>query len=214
MIRGYYNKASLESKSVIAIDALHGYAAKRLVDAQQRLHPTSAFAKAAQNKGDSILGGLLLNMMTWGVLMHGIDSMLSSEFGIDLDLDLSHDGFLASATEAYDFLVEGDPAKKAGRKLEGYPEGRRRDPLEKAAIHKKFNLLAANENSRYSPNAESEVIALTQLLEMLEALAKDGVRTLAVDHNQPVFASLKNATRAMKGDGMFKSFPMAVRKAV
>lgn len=210
MIKGFYNTASLENKSVIAIDALHAQANTRLLNAQLRLDPKSAFAKANmkhQHNPDSLLGGILLNMLSWGILMGGLEELVGT------DLDIHHDGVLAAGLEVYD-MISDEFTKRARRKLDLYPEGRRADVFEKSSMHGKFNLIAANENDFFANDAEKEVIALTALLDMLEDMAKKGVRTINIDPKQPVYKTLTEARRKSKSDGIFTNYGLSMRKAV
>lgn len=212
MIKGFYNRASLENQGVIAINVLHAQANERLLNAQQRLDPKSAFAKAnvkQQHNPDSILGSILLNMLTWGILMHGVEQMIGSDHG----LNLHHDGFIAAGVEAYD-MISDEFAKRGRRKLEGYPEGRRADIFEKSSMHNKFNMIAANENDYFANDAEKEVIALNALLDMLEDLSKKGVRSVNIDPKQPVYKTLSDARRKAKSDAIFTNYGLQMRKAI
>ncbi len=209
MIRGFYNAASVENKGVIAIDVLHQHASERLVNAEMRLDPKSAFSKASRhNSADSLLGGLLLNMMSWGLLVHGIEHLIGTDHG----LDLSHEGFIAAAVEGGQMIID-ETAKKSSRKLEGYPEGRRKDPLENT-MNRKFNLFAANQNAAFACDAEAEVIALSHLLDMLDGLARQGVRAVNIDASQPVYKTLASAKKKASTDGIFTNYGMSVRKAI
>lgn len=209
MIRGFYNAASVEQKGIIAIDALHHHASERLFNAQMRLDPKSAFSKASRaHNADSLLGGLLLNMMTWGLLVHGIEHLIGTDHG----LDLSHDGFFAAALESADIVID-ETTRKNSRKLDGYPEGRRKDPLE-AGMNRKFNLFAANQNAAFSMNAEAEVIALSQLLDMLEGLSRRGIRAISIDGSESVYKTLSDAKRKTAYDKVFTNYGMQVRKAI
>lgn len=212
MTINFYNKAGLENKSVIAIGALHAQANSRLLNAQMRLDPKSAFAKAnvkQQHNPDSILGSILLNMLTWNILMGGLEDMIGTDHG----LDLHHDGLIAAGIEAYD-MISDEFSKRARRKIEGYPEGRHADILEKPAMHSKFNMIAANENDFFANDAEKEVIALTALLDMLEDMAKKGIRTVNIDPKQPVYKTLTEARRKSKNDSIFSNYGLSMRKAI
>jgi hypothetical protein len=191
-----FNHAGHEYQSAaVSLDALRGQALKRLAGVEHSLESKgvgAAFTRAAKADpiGDMGLVGSLIMGMIMGMGTSG----------------LLHSSFPASAVFNYETISSGidgisilrDQAAEGyrSRKLDAYPEGRRKCALEAAGrMGKKFNLVSANQNNRFSFDVQADLACMYEIIDMLDRLENEGVGAIRVDQKETVYDSLKQTTR-------------------
>lgn len=210
MARGFDDNRSAQAKNIIAIDDLRHQAYKRLTTAHMKLNPKAAFNDNAkkQDGADSMLGSIFLNMLCGGAF--------AAAFGHALHLPDTHAEIvphvsLSSAFEGVSMMLDEKAYQNRARKLDLYPQGRRRDPMHEQPIKRKFNLVSGNDNARFSTDAYAEIAAMSEILDMADQLEKDGVRAVRIDENEAAYHAVKGAIKDMRKSG-FKPARL-VRKA-
>jgi hypothetical protein len=202
MTKGFNNQ---DTAATVTISQIRNMAYNRLQSAQRRVDPantaTASFNRAANNNSsqDSLIGGLIFGMLTWVPFM---DS-LGGAFDIDFD-DLALGGISVQTANA---IMDGVSAlwdEKAYKNREikdgVYHGGRRQDPIVTGnKMAKKFNLVSANENSRYSYDANAEIAGMNEILDMLDTLEKRGVSMIRLEQKDCASTVLKNASRKRSG---------------
>lgn len=154
---------------------------------------------------DGFLGGFLLGFLFSGALI----SALGNAFpGLNMDWMQNHS--LCTAFDAVAMLTDEEARKHRFRRVEGYPQGRRQDRIE--TVNHKFNLVAANENGNFTYDAQAEVACLSELLNMLDDLARQNVTSMNISKTDSVYKTLKTVGRKMKKDDVMGVFGAPMRK--
>ena len=206
-IKGIFDGYSARNHSnVIAMADLREQAKKRLHEAHQRAGAPQQQATG----GDSLLGSMFLNMLGMGALGH----MIEQSFGHMLPHVVSQipHGFISGAFEAAAMVRDEKSDMYRARKLSDYPEGRRQDPLAQKTLNAKFNMVANNDNFN-GRTALEEVAAMAEIIDMIDALEKDGFTALNLDERVTVYDTLKQVTKRVKKQDFFTGF-VPHRKAV
>lgn len=202
-------KNGIENKKdqiTVDVNQLRKMAHNRLDAAQKKLGTNGM---AADKSADSLMGGLILSFLTWTPFMAGLDGTFAHYSGA------AHDGafdgaILSSALEGIATFVDEAANKNRNRKVEGYPEGRRQDPIMNSrSMNKKFNLFAANENK----DAGAEVAAMGELLGILDELERQGISMMSVDSRNSVYEEVRAVSKALNNrKGAVRTFIAPVRK--
>lgn len=207
----YHKAANNGQSSTVSLDALRGQAMKRLTGVQQTLERkglSASFIQAA--KADPIgdmgfMSGLIVNMIFGGALMPVIGTVgLTDAFN-----------GLSACVEGVSTVTDEKAHGYRARKLNDYPEGRRRCALEAAKTSKKFNLVSANQNNRFSYDVQADLACMFEILDMLDMLEKEGVSAIRLDEKEAVYNALKLTTKQMfKKKDIVRSFAAPLSKAV
>jgi hypothetical protein len=156
---------------------------------------------------DGLLGGFILNLLCTAAIMQAIGVAFP-----DMNLDLVQNQTLCAAFDGVTMVADENARKHRFRRVEGYPEGRRQDKIE--TVNHQFNLVAANENGNftYDYNTEMEVALLSELLDMLDDLARQNVTSVNISKTDSVYKTLKNVDGKMKKDHVMEVFAVPLRK--
>jgi len=191
----------------------------RLQAAQRRLTPhnaSEAFRRAASNNNsqDGLVGSLLFSLLTWVPFMDMLGEMDSSAADA---FDFLNNPFIAAAADGLSLVFDEKASRNRTFKDGIYHGGRRQDriisPMSKS-LNGKFNLLAANENARFNYDAGAEVACLSELIEKLDDLEKQGVSLIRMDPRQSVSTVLKQSEKNMRNDKAMRRFAAPVRMAI
>jgi len=215
MTRGYSANAHNKDHYVTAdVSDLRQQVVSRLRSAQNRADPKGAFGRAARaGSDDGMIGGLLFGMLCWAPFMQGIELGLEDAFGGDIEmLDSMQDPTLCAVFDGVSMVADDNSRDRRHRKVEGYPEGRRQDAI-MDPIKRKFNMVSANENSRFAYDAHAEVACMSELLDALDDLQNRGVSLLRLDPRLPVYAALRQAQAGLHRSPVMSSFSTPVRKS-
>ena len=193
MESSFNHLANDDRGAAVSLKAVRGNALQRLAGVQQSLEgkgvdTASIRAAKADPVGDmGILGSLIM-----GVIMGGpLSSLLHSNFSVLAAFN--HEAALSGLdgiAVLRDQAVEG----YRSRKLSAYPEGRRRCALEAARVGKKFNLVSANQNNRFSYDVQADMACMYEIIDMLDRLEDAGVTTICLDQRKPAYEALQQAT--------------------
>lgn len=191
----------------VSVAQLREQANTGLEKAYQKLNLKGDMARQFNScSEDGFLGSFLLSWLCWGVMMQALSSAMPG-----LNLDWAQNQTLCSAFDAVTMITDEEARKHRFRRVEGYPQGRRQDNIE-APVNHTFNMVAANENGNFTCDAEKEVMLLSELLDMLDALAKNDIRMLEISKKDSVYKTLKNASRQNKRDSAMEIFAIPMRK--
>lgn len=206
-----FNKVSHNNQAAtVSLDSLRGQAMKRLSGVQQNLESKGLGASFIQSaKADPIgdmgfMSGLIVNMILGGSLT----GLMSS-----VGLSDTFNGFSAYI-EGVSVLTDEKAYGYRSRKLSDYPEGRRKCALAAAKVGKKFNLVSANQNNRFSYDVQADLACMFEILDMLDMLEKEGVSMIRLDQKESVYDALKLTTKQMFKKDMVRSFAAPMLKAV
>ncbi len=171
---------------------LRGQIVARLNNAQGKL--SAAAPQAAHPKKVDDFMAMLGSMMMMSVLLHGVEHMICDKLG--LSPDLLPEGSVAMAA---DFAIDLRDDMTEGRnknKVEGYPEGRRKDFFgDKKKTKNVFNLVCHGEQQRMEENAHEEIRSMADLLVALDTVEKKGLTKLEVAEGQTIKQALYAAIR-------------------
>lgn len=208
MNKGLDNK---KNQVTVGINQLRAEAMNRLDSAQKKLNPNNEIPDAS---ADSTLGGLILSLLTWTPIMHGMGGLGLEGFdrAASLDDSAAHGGALTAAFEGLSTVFDESANKNRGRKLNDYPEGRRKAFFSSKPLNNKFNFAAANENFRFSHDAAAEIASMAEILDMLDVLEKEGVSSIGLDTQGSVHAILKQTVKALKKKNAVRVFSAPMRK--
>jgi hypothetical protein len=187
-----------------SLDALRGQALNRLAGVQHSLESKgvgAAFTRAAKADpiGDMGLTGSLIMSMIMGSAMSGL---LPAHFPISAIFNYETiSGGLDGISILRDQAAEG----YRSRKLDDYPEGRRKCALEAARVGKKFNLVSANQNNRFSFDSQADLACMYEIIDMLDRLENEGVRAVRIDRKESVYDSLKQTARKAATGAVLRS---------
>ncbi|MCE9507952.1 MAG: hypothetical protein K8R48_06540 [Alphaproteobacteria bacterium] len=188
-----------------SLDALRGQALSRLSGVQHSLESKgvgAAFIRAAKADplGDMGLTGSLIMSMIMGVSTSGL---LPAHFPVSAIFNYET---ISSALDGISILRDQVAEGYRGRKLDDYPEGRRKCALEAAGrMGKKFNLVSANQNHRLSFDAQADLACMYEIIDMLDRLENEGVRAIRIDQKESVYDSLKQTTRKAATGAVLRS---------
>lgn len=215
MSYGFQNNNS-EKSATVSVNALRGQALKQLAGVQQRLGAKgvgAAFLRAAKSDpiGDmGFVGSLMASLILWSP----ITSMLGHA-GIGQHGLLSHFNHMAVSAliEGAMIVIDDKATDLKARAVEGYPEGRRKEALTEGARARKFNLLAANQNSRFGNDVQSELACMFDLIDLLDKLEQQGVKEMRLDKKQPVYKTLQQTHKNRVKNAPVMSFAAPMRIA-
>lgn len=199
----------------VSVDALRGQAMQRLAGIERSLENKgvgAAFARAsrAEPTGDTgFLGGLIADM----ALFAPVSAFFGDHFcGVMEGFNgVAAAGSIEGAIEGIAFLADQQASGYQNRRLNDYPEGRRKCALEAARTGRKFNLVSARDNNRFSFNAQAELACMFEILDMLDTLECQGVTLMRLDEQRPVYEALQQATQKSAAMDPVRSFAMPVR---
>lgn len=171
-----------------SVKHLKAQIAERLDLAQQKSTLQDNFKTVAGKKEDNSIASMMMTSMLMGMLFGGFADMIEAHTGHDIS-GAAH-GFGVAA----ELIVHAEDEKSASlafrNKVEGYPEGRRIDPLLMLKPRKAFNLVSHNDNEAMENDNELEIDTLADMLMAIEALEAKGVEELKMDRGQSVRAAL------------------------
>lgn len=182
MSNGFESK---NTATTLTITQLRNMAATRLQSAERRLAPGAAAAfNRAGSAQDSMIGSLLFSLLIWTPVMHALNHGVSQLFGHSDGMDMLCNPLTEAFMEASSMLRDEKAYANRSRKVGIYHGGRRQDeivsPFNKK-LGKSFNFVSANENSRFSMDANTEVAAMSEIIDMLDRMEKDGVTMVRID---------------------------------
>lgn len=209
--------AAAQKKDNITVDLSDLYRAvgARLEKAYQRQGLTSNFNQQNTRAGaeDSLLGSLIFSSLTWGAFFAGMEAAMPA--GCEDALDIAQAPVVAAVIDGIGLVTDEQARKNRARIINAlYPKGRRQDPIVGAKKRDSFNLVAANQNSNFTYDLEAEIACMSEILDMLDKLAKNNVTLVSIDAQAPVYDTLKASEKNMgKTSTLNNRFMMPVRKA-
>ena len=213
----FNNAANDHSARTVSLNALRGAAMKRLGAVQQKLEGqglSAAFTRSAPRADfldeSGFTGGLLMNMMLGGAVL-GVHLHMGQPENLS---EAFHHAAVMTCLEGVAMLRDQAADGHGARKLDDYPEGRRKSALDEAHACKKFNLVSGGHNNRLSFDMQADVACMYEIIDMLDDLERAGVRSIQLDRKQPVYDALRQTTRQMFGGGAIRNFARPVRMAV
>lgn len=222
MQHGFQNT---DSKQTVSLVDLRRAVLNRLEMAQRRLDPasmTAMFNRANDSGVDGLMGGLIFSLVTWVPFAASLDGLLDHGSVASDAFNIANGPVVAAAADGLTMIWDEKANKKRSLRRVDFKEGiyhggRRQEASigpKKRKVQPKFNLVAANENSRFAYDTNSEIVALNDMLNTLDQLAKDGVTLLSVDAKTPVSKSLRELSRKPSGFQALTRTATALRKAV
>jgi len=210
---GFNKVANDERTTAVSLDALRGQALKRLAGVQNSLESKGVGADFTRSaKADPIGDMGLLGTLVMGMIMGGpISALLHSHIPT---IDAFNYAAFSQCIDGFSFLRDQETEGYRSRKLSAYPEGRRKCALEAARVGKKFNLVSANQNHRFSFDVKAEMACMYEIIDMLDKLEDEGVKMMRLDQDKPVYDALKQTTRKMFANGALRSHDMPMMMAV
>lgn len=192
------NKMKAHQHTVSLTD-LRTVVADRLQAAQRRLDPasvTAAFAEANASHHDNMIGSLIFGMVCWAPFMSAFGSSMNTMVAA-----AANSPVLSAAADGLSMVYDEKAYKnRRRRKLaiafkDGVYHGGRKqvNNLTGDQVKRKFNMVAANENSRFAKDAAAEVAGMAEMLDMIDRLEQRGATMVVLDRSLPVSASLAAA---------------------
>lgn len=214
MNRGFNNQGDYITASIAQIrDVVNA----RLSSAQGKLDP--ATLRSIFNGGvehDALLGSLIFGLLTWVPFLSGMEAIFGGHSGFKEAFDMASSPLAATVADGAGVLFDERTGNRP-RKVGAYHGGRRQDPIVSGMSGKlngRFNLVSANENSRFARDARDEVATMLELLAILEDLEQKGVELVRLDPKTSASSQLRQAKKNNRNDGIMRSFPMPVRMAI
>ncbi len=208
-----------EETNNVSLNALRGQALQRLAGVHERLEARgigAAFLRAAKVDpvGDmGFLGSLIANMLLGGVFADFLGAhvpMPSGHHGMMSDFN----GVAVAATEGLSLVRDLDSYGLRSRIMYAYPEGRRKCAMKEANVSKKFNLVSANQNNKFSLDAQAEMACMFEILDILDRLEAQDVRGMRLDGKEPVYDVLKQIVKKARSKDTVKNFATPMLAAV
>jgi hypothetical protein len=211
MALGFNSAAHKDREVVASTTEMRAQIVSRLDAAYQRLNPANSFARAA-GREDTLLGGMLIGVLGWAAFGDMLQVAFSGNEAAQDILETANDPTICAVLDGLSELVDERSTKFRQSKSSMYPKGRRQDGIKGQSVNRKFNLVAANQNYRFSLDARNEIAYMAEMLEMIDKMEKDGVTGLRVDTARPLYDTLKENMQMKRADGVVKRFSMPVRK--
>jgi hypothetical protein len=209
--------SSGKGEEYISLNALRGQALQRLAGVHSRLEGRgvgAAFLRAAKIDpiGDvGFLGSLISNMILGGALGDWLDDYLHLD---DYGLMDNFNGVAAVGLEGMSILRDLDSNGLRSRRMSDYPEGRRVYAMKEANMSRKFNLVSANQNNRFSFDTWADLACMFEILDMLDRLEAQDVKGINMDEKKPVYEVLKDLGKRKRGKDGIRNFPTKLRMAI
>jgi hypothetical protein len=210
---GFNKKAGHDHEAMIGISQLRGQINTRMESAYKRLDPKAAFNQASRGSEESMIGSLLFGMLVWGSFFQGLEMGLENMYGEDMEaFSTMADPTLCAAFDGLSMVWDDKANKNRKRKLNDYPEGRRDDPIFDRPLNRRFNLVSANDNSRFTRDAQAEIACMSEMLDQLSDMEAEGVHMIRLDTKEAVYDRLKEIRDASRYDAVVTRFTAPVRK--
>lgn len=188
------NEKSLQIQfDAVSVRHLRTQVAQRLVAAQSKSSLQDNFKHASSKKSDGQMACMFMNMMFFGALFQGLEAHFGHMMGMD---NMLPDGTFAALAEVGVQLREDKYEGEAFRnKIEGYPEGRRNDPIAASRTRKAFNLVSNNDNAQFEEDTNAEIAALVEMLDLINVVEKAGQTDMKLAQGETVQSALRTAAR-------------------
>jgi hypothetical protein len=211
MNKGFNQIAQKKQATTVDMVDLRRAVVERLERANYRQNLKNGFNRTAKKGSeDSLLGSLLFSSLTWGAFLGAMGGAFGGEA-----FDMIDGPVFAAAIDGLTMLTDEQARQRKARIYNAlYPQGRRQDRIIGASRRSQFNLVSANDNSRFTYDADAEAVCMIKLLDMIDSLAKTGVTLISVDAKATVYDTLTaNASVVGKTSDLNNRFMMPVRKA-
>lgn len=191
-----------DNEGSVSLNVLRNNVLKNIQGIQHKLEDKGIgadFARAAKSDmfGDiGILGSLIVDTILWGPLCSFINDHVLSCFDPS---GIFNSAAIHSDMDALSALADQNVEKQRGRKLNDYPEGRRKFTPQDKTAGKKFNLVSPRQKNILSMDTQAELACMYELLDMLDKLENEGIATLCFDQSQPLYDSLKTKIKKTHG---------------
>lgn len=206
-----FNKNAGKSQNVtVHIRELRAQAHNHLAAAWKMLAPN---AGKPQGQEDSLVGSLILGLLTWAPIMAGVEQAAANA-GIEGGgmMDALANPAICAVMDGIGLLWDEEANKNRIRKTDMYPQGRRQDGIFGRPLNRRFNMVAVNDNIRLRRDAQGEIVRIAEVLTMLDKMESEGVTMVSVDTQMPLYDALKGLKTANRRNDGIRSFSMAMRK--
>jgi len=189
-----FNQAAKQEQKSISIQSMRGHAMQRLSGIQNKLQNQGLSQSDMKRKSSlDVIGddGFLNNLLIDSIMFFPLSSFLSANIPL-------METFNGSAANAY---MEGtsvwaeDAYSSKGRRLNDYPEGRKQYSFSDAKHSKAFNLLSANQRGRFSSDVDADLNCMYEILDMLDNLEDEGVKSVKLEKKDVIYDSLREVTK-------------------
>ncbi len=217
---GFNGAADRDNTTVTTIDALRDQVTKRLEASYKKLDAkgvSASFSRSARAGGDAVgdmglIGSLIAGSLFWGSFLQGLEATVEQQIGETSAFDTMNDPFLCAVLDGASLVWDDKANNNRSRKMSGYPQGRRKAYQGDAVINKKFNLVAANQNTRHSYDTQAEIACMFELLDILARLEDQGVQMIRLPNKSPVYDELKSVNKGLFQAGAVMTYAMPMRK--
>jgi hypothetical protein len=209
-----FNRTANEDRTaIVSTDALRGQALKRLAGVQNSLNSKGVGAAFLRSAKEDPIGDMgLLGTLIMGMIVAGpISAMFNSHIPVS---DAFNFASCSQCLDGISFLRDQEIEGHRGRRLNDYPEGRRKCSLDAMRASKKFNLVSANQNNRFSFDMQAEMACMYEIIDMLDRLEDEGVKMIRLDQDKPVYDALKQTSKRMFGSGALRTHDVPMMMAV
>ncbi len=209
-----------ETPDTISLNALRGQALLRLAGVHERLESKgvgAAFLRAAK---PDFLGdmGFLSSLIMHAIIGGPLADFLEEHMPFSLDMmdrfnSVSSHISALGGLEGTSLVQDTEATRNRSFRMSFYPEGRRKSAMKDAKMSRKFNLVSANQNGRFSFDVQAELACMFEIIDMIDTLEKQGVKEMRIDNSQSVYSILKQITHT-RGKGLEKAPPARMKIAV